>query len=152
MDCHTAAHPRAMSIYKSRFERRYDENDVTVTRTVTDWAVPRAPSRIQAPRTDTKDWSRSRKARPMDQLLPTSTKWIESLPVEQRPTALIAQFPRIVNLLALEWRKPAACRAYFDELLIDHRGNRKGFPPDVHEDLQKLRVYYAILTRENAAP
>ena len=45
-------------------------------------------------------------------------------------------------MLALFWNNAAECRAYFDELLIDHRGKRKGFPEDVHRDLMTLRGHY----------
>jgi hypothetical protein len=71
------------------------------------------------------------------------TRWLRSLPEQVRPIALANQYPRIANLLALDWSKPAACRRYFDELLIDHRrGDRRGFPFDVHRELEKLRDYY----------
>jgi hypothetical protein len=53
--------------------------------------------------------------------------WLRSLP--ERPIALANQHPRIADVLALGWSKPAACRRYFNDLLLDHhRGNRRGFP------------------------
>ena len=72
---------------------------------------------------------RLRRAKPIDHLLPLSVKWLRSLPEEVRPTALPNRYPRIANVLALDWSKPAICRRYFDELLVDHRrGDRRGFP------------------------
>lgn len=35
-----------------------------------------------------------------------------------------------------------ACRAYFTDLLIDHRGNRQGFPFAVASELASLKYYY----------
>ena len=60
-----------------------------------------------------------------------------------RPMALANQHPRIANILALDWSNPAACRRYFNELLLDHRrGDRRGFPIEVHRELEVLRDYY----------
>jgi hypothetical protein len=86
---------------------------------------------------------RLRKARPIDHLLPTCMTWLSSLPEQVRPVALAKRYPRIANILALDWDRPAACRRYFNELLFDHRrGNRQGFPLDVHRELETLRDYY----------
>ena len=88
------------------------------------------------------DRSHLRKAKPVNYMLPMSLDWLASLPNDVRPMALVRQFPRIANLIALQWTNPVACRAYFDDLLIDHRGTRKGFPADVHRDILALRNFY----------
>jgi len=99
----------------------------------------RPPSRIQ----DWKqDWHLLRKVEPANNLLPLSVAWLENLPQGMRPEALASRYPRIVNLLALEWSKPAACSAYFDSLLADCRGGRQGFPADVYRDLLLLQDFY----------
>ncbi len=86
---------------------------------------------------------RLRKADLVDYLRPMCVKWLRSLPEQVRPTAVANQYPRIANLLALEWTNPAACRRYFHRFLIDgRRGNRQGFPLDVHRELKILRDYY----------
>jgi hypothetical protein len=82
---------------------------------------------------------------PADYALPMSLEWIRSLPEGRRPLALASKYPRIVNVLALLWGDPAACKKYFDDLLVDHRGKRKGFPADVHRDLRMLRDHYHSL-------
>ena len=41
------------------------------------------------------------------------------------------------------WGDTEGLRAYFDELFIDRRGGRRGFPPDVLNDLRILRYYLA---------
>jgi hypothetical protein len=88
------------------------------------------------------DWSPVRKARPADYLLPASERWMEHLPHDVRPLALATRYPRIVNLVARQWSDRGACPAFFEELLIDRRGGRQGFPADVQHDLSKLRNYW----------
>jgi len=128
-----------MSIYKPLVERAFSDNDVT--HTVRPRTAPKAPSPAEtevAP-----ELVRLRRAKPINHLLPATTKWLGSLPAQVRPTALANRYPRIANLLALDWKKPAACRQYLDELLIDHRrGDRQGFPLDVHRELEILRDFY----------
>lgn len=128
-----------MSIYKPAFERAVSDNDVT--HTVRPKAAPKAPSASES--TVAPEVVRLRKAKPIDHLLPMSTQWLGSLPERVRPIALANQYPRIANLLALDWSKPAVCHRYLNDLLIDHRrGNRQGFPLDVHRELEMLRDYY----------
>ena len=91
------------------------------------------------------DWSLARKKIPVNYMLPITTRWLEALPQEVRPMALVAKYPRIANILTLVWNNPVECRAYFDELIIDHRGKRRGFPEDVHRDLVHLRDHYGRL-------
>lgn len=86
--------------------------------------------------------SRLRKAKPVNYLLPMSRDWLASLPSDVRPNALARHFPRIANLVALQWNYPTALRPYFEDLLTDHRGTRKGFPVEVHRDLLALRNFY----------
>jgi hypothetical protein len=128
-----------MSIYKPSFERVVSDNDVTQTVRPSTAPKPAPPPDYAV----SPDSVRLRKAKPIDHLLPMCIKWLGSLPEPVRPIALANQYPRIANLLALDWSKPAVCRRYFDELLLDHRrGNRRGFPLDVHRELEKLRDYY----------
>ena len=129
-----------MSIYKPGFERAVSDNDVT--HTVRPRAAAKAP--LSPEKAVTQEVVRLRKAKPMDHLLPACIKWLTSLPEQVRPVGLAKQFPRIANVLALDWSRYAACRQYFDDLLLDdRRGNRQGFPLDVHRELEKLRDYYA---------
>ena len=88
------------------------------------------------------DWSQVRRAYPADYLLPISEKWLEALPHGVLPIALIAHFPRIVNLIAMQWNDHVTCPAYFEELFADRRGSRRGFPQDVRRDLSRLRSYW----------
>ena len=61
------------------------------------------------------------------------------------PEHVRIRFPRIANLIAASWVNPRDCTAYISSLLHDRRGGRKGFPPEVQQDIHDLRVYYARL-------
>ena len=75
-------------------------------------------------------------------LLGDTIKWLAGLPYDVRPSLLPTQYARIANALARVWPTPRACLQYFDELLIDRRGNRQGFPFDVALELAGLKDYY----------
>lgn len=128
-----------MSIYKPAFERAVSDNDVTQT------VRPRAAAKTSpcAENVVSPEVLRLRKAKPIEQLLPTTVKWLASLPEQVRPVALANRYARIANVLALDWKRPVACRRYFDDLLLDRsRNKRQGFPVDVHRELETLRDYY----------
>jgi hypothetical protein len=89
------------------------------------------------------DFTRQRKALPIVFLLPNTQKWLDALPPRVQPHALRRFYPRVANLIAAMWTDTEALSAYFDELLIDRRRGRKGFPRDVLNDLCVLRDYRA---------
>jgi hypothetical protein len=89
------------------------------------------------------DFTRQRKAQPVAFLLPSTQKWLEGLPRRVQPHVLCDYYPRIANSLAAMWEDTEGLRAYFDELFIDRRGGRRGFPADVLNDLRVLRYYLA---------
>lgn len=78
-------------------------------------------------------------------LLGVTQAWIATLPPDVRPVLLAAQFPRIANRLRFLWKQVARCEAYLDDLLVDRRGTRKGFPLAITEELSALREHYAVL-------
>ncbi len=82
-----------------------------------------------------------RRARPINQVLPATLKWFESLPPEIQPVAVLRDYPRIANALARAWNDAPALAAYLDSLLVDRRGGRRGFQGDVHHELLSLREY-----------
>jgi hypothetical protein len=88
------------------------------------------------------DWTKVRKAKPADYLLPQSEKWFDALPTEMAPCALASQFPRIVNMIVLYWNDHRSAPALFEELLGDGRGGRAGFPPAVRRDLLNLQEFW----------
>jgi len=129
-----------MSIYRSHAKRPAEDANVPVPGSRAASLVPGA--RPTAGASAGRDWASVRKSSPANFMLPASLKWFAALPFDTRPMALVTQYPRIANLLALQWTKPSACRAYFDDLLVDRRGGRRGFPPDVQRDLFALHEYH----------
>jgi hypothetical protein len=75
-------------------------------------------------------------------LLPRTRVWLHSMPAEVRPRALAVQFARIANMLCAAWENPPECRRYLNDLLIDRRGGRKGFPKPVAREIQLPSEYY----------
>lgn len=120
--------------------------------TAADLARSRAAERGTG-RLASSDWAKLRAA-PMPQDLRLSAPaqvWRQSLPALLRPRELCERYPRIANRLALCWRDPALTEQLFDELLIDHRGGRRGFPPAVAAELLKLREWHARRPRRETA-
>ena len=74
-------------------------------------------------------------------LLPEAKRWVGELPRELRPLNTAAQYPRIANQLALTWgHDPKECRRLLEDLVIDKRGDRAGFPQEVMHELVQLKV------------
>jgi hypothetical protein len=51
-------------------------------------------------------------------------------------------YPHVVNRLAELWGVPVQMHTYLEDLLLDHRGTRDGFPLGVIAELTALRTYY----------
>ncbi len=88
------------------------------------------------------DFTKRRTSEPANGLLKPTFAWASTLPIEIQPRSLLYKFPRIANLLAAMWPDPNSFRRYIDDLLVDKRGNRQGFPVDVLRELFELRAYY----------
>jgi hypothetical protein len=76
------------------------------------------------------------------ELTSVAVAWLKSLPRRHQPAELVRQYPRIVNKFALMWPDPALTEAYFDSLLVDRRGGRRGFPRPVLSDILQLNEYF----------
>lgn len=68
--------------------------------------------------------------------------WLDELPAEVRPQYLPDMFPRIANRMAADWATPEAIKVYFDDLLLDLRGTRSGFPFEVIDEIADLKRHY----------
>lgn len=77
-----------------------------------------------------------------EELAPLTFKWLAKMPPAQRPQALPRKFPRIANRLAYVWQWPLQCERYLDELMMDERGGRQGFPEDVAQEIAALKAYF----------
>ena len=82
-----------------------------------------------------------RRPQPLNQQLPSTAKWAASLPLEVQPRALLKTLPRIANAVARLWHDKIGLQLYLDDLLVDRRGARRGFPPEIHNELLVLREY-----------
>ena len=97
------------------------------------------------------DWSSKRKTAPLNILLPFTMLWARELPPRIRPLALMVRFPRIANLLAANWKEPTAFHSYMRGLLVDRRGGRQGFPPNIKHELGRLRACYRLRKSERSS-
>ena len=59
------------------------------------------------------------------------------------------QFPRIAEKLKIVWPSEA-CALYLTSLLVNDRESRRGFPPEVVEDLLMLHAINEMLTGGSA--
>ena len=84
----------------------------------------------------------SRSFAPDEPLDVRAQRLLESLPVTHRLALLREHYPHVVNRLAADWHLPGRMRAVFDELLMDARGTRGGFPFRVALELMQLRAHY----------
>jgi len=91
------------------------------------------------------DWSRARGPQPRNTLETATIQWMAGLAYAVRPRELSRHFPRIANRLCELWKRPAQCDPYFKELIVDHRGARKGFPMAVATELTTLAAHYATI-------
>ncbi len=98
------------------------------------------------------DWTKRRMSEPANGLLKPTFAWASTLPLDIQPRTLLYKFPRIANLMAAMWQDPNSLRRYVDDLLVDNRGNRQGFPLEVLRELFKLRAYYDELHPGDAMP
>jgi hypothetical protein len=100
------------------------------------------------PKNENKDKVEPLPRRPADVnpvLLDATIAWMAELPYAVRPTELARRFPRIANSIAELWRRVSRCEEYLDSMVVDQRGDRKGFPPAVAMEITALRAYYAEL-------
>lgn len=88
-----------------------------------------------------KDYRWMRGKQPVESLTAESLKWVEQLPEDIRPRNTAAKYARIVNRLAETSSSPLKLNHLISTYLIDNRGGRKGFPPDVRDELFKLQAH-----------
>ncbi len=74
---------------------------------------------------------------------PAVQVWLDRLPEAARAPKLAAAFPRIAERIALFDGEPPFAARYLDQLMIDQRGDRQGFPIEVGRELMRLRSHYA---------
>jgi hypothetical protein len=80
-----------------------------------------------------------------------ATAWMSELPQQVAPLTLAHQFPRIVNRLARFWDSPQMIDQYLEQLLVDRRGRRKGFPEKALEELYALAEFHRRRHKSSAS-
>ena len=83
-----------------------------------------------------------RKPQPPETLAAETIRWLAGLPADVRPRRLPIQFPRIANRLGSRWSERQTCLVCLEDLLIDKRGTRRGFPLDIVVELAALKNYF----------
>lgn len=74
-----------------------------------------------------------------DKTLLNDTKaWLAGLPDGVRPVLLPTEYPRIANELAPLWNETRLVLAKLVDFTADRRGHRQGFPPLIHDELERL--------------
>ncbi|NDP42705.1 MAG: hypothetical protein GZ089_08320 [Aromatoleum sp.] len=129
-----------MSIYRNRDRGTYGNYLVDPPKP-TDNNVSAQESPGTAPRAEDSG-ARLRRLAPSDQPFAPTLKWVASLPPNVQPLDLLRHFPRIANSMAGAWNDPKAFRAQMDDLLIDRRSGREGFPTRILGELLTLRLHY----------
>jgi uncharacterized protein len=71
-------------------------------------------------------------------------KWLEKLPPEIQPKELVEKYPRLLNRISSLWRHPEELMEYLNELLVDTRGDRSGFPMSIATELVNIKDYYEM--------
>ncbi len=101
------------------------------------------PADLAVPEPEACAWTAQRRAlRHTDLVLTDVTRtWLHRLPLRRRPLRLAARFPRVANRIALCWGEAELAAQVLDDLLVDRRGGRRGFPLLVARELQRLRDY-----------
>ena len=91
-----------------------------------------------------------RKPQPPEPLAPETIRWLAGLPSDVRPTAMPSQYTRIANRMAQVWGTPHTCLGYLEDLLLDRRGDREGFPFEVALELAGLKDHYETVVHPTA--
>ena len=68
--------------------------------------------------------------------------WLATLPPDVRPHELCTHYPRIANRLAVCWRDIGLIDHLLDELLVDRRHDRQGFPETVLKEITRLYDFH----------
>lgn len=80
----------------------------------------------------------------------TALAWFDSLPQGVRPHNLAQRYPRICNRIVDRWQYPDLMIRFFDNLLTDRRGGRRGFPMTIAIEIAGLKEHcQAIVSATN---
>ncbi len=95
-----------------------------------------------ATRKQPENWDEKRSQAAPETLDLEATAWISAMPASVQPRQLALRYARLVNRLCQAWKEPVKCERLLDELMMDRRGGRKGFPLQIANELATLRDYH----------
>ena len=88
------------------------------------------------------NWESKRSAAPSEPLSDEASAWLNELPAAVQPRQLALRYARLANKICKLWKEPLKCERLLDDLMMDRRGGRKGFPLQVANELATLRDHY----------
>ena len=88
------------------------------------------------------NWDEKRSQSATETLSDETNAWMSELPESVRPGQLALRYARLANRLCKVWNEPAKCDRLLDDLMLDRRGTRKGFPLQIANELATLRDYF----------
>jgi hypothetical protein len=95
--------------------------------------------------TPSTDWAQTRA--PLiddDRVMQSPTHaWLRSIPNGVHPKQLCRHYPRIANHIAVTWHDVSAVDRLLTDLMVDRRGDRKGFPPRIRQEIDRLYRMHA---------
>jgi hypothetical protein len=94
--------------------------------------------------------AKAKRGAPRAELDQRSKLILATIPADIRPSNIVSTFPHIMNLISKSWHEPKEFVKTLDELLIDDRGNRVGFPFAIIVELTDLREHYFSAVRPEA--
>jgi hypothetical protein len=100
------------------------------------------------------DWARVRgPTKDQDRVLQSQTHvWLRRIPSAIHPKHLCRYYPRIANRLAMSWGDKSKVEQIFEDLLKDHRGQRKGFSERVRVEIERLERFHQRKLHVNYPP
>jgi hypothetical protein len=109
------------------------------------------PGVQQSRRPGPTDWASRRRAltEAERRISRASTQWVLALPREIRPMELMRRYSRIANLLCDTWEDAESALHLLEDLVLDRRGGRQGFPRAVAVELQALRDHLQRRLRQS---
>jgi hypothetical protein len=99
------------------------------------------PAAYAAPK-KAENWEEKRTQSVPEPLSDEASAWMAELPESIRPRQLALRYARLANRLCKAWQEPVKCERLLDDLMMDRRGGRKGFPLQVANELATLRDYF----------
>ena len=98
-----------------------------------------------------RSWSRA-PARDRDRVLLSATHlWLRQIPSSLLPKHMCRHHPHLANRFADCWGDKERLQALIDDLLIDRRGDRKGFSPRVRGEIEQLELLHSRWLDDPAA-